>query len=641
MRIVRKLGKYILRMWRGYLLAIGLVALATWLKELAQPVIPPNSSIIYILVILPTAIFFGFGPSILVCVLAVLAVDFFFFSPLYQLKFNVQNMAMLPIFLIIGILVSYLASNLRRKNEELVKEIDVRKTVELELIDYRDNLEDIVKQRTNELEETNLALQGEINERKKVEDALRESEQRFREMFEKHLAVMLLIEPDSGKIVDANTAAAEYYGYSREVLGTMNMNEINPLPPDEIAVIRRMVLQKRGNIFIFPNRLASGEVRTVEVHSSPIKIGPQILLFSIVHDVTERKKMEEELQLERDKLISIMNSMEDGICIMSSDFEIEYINPSLQSIFGDVIGRKCYQYFNGLDDVCSWCNNKGVFSGTAIRREVELSRTGKVYEVSDAPLRNADGSISRLAMYHDITERKRVEQLKDEFIGMVSHELKTPLTVVIGALSVARTEGLSAQEQSEMIVSAAYGAEDLAAIIENLLELSRYQSKRLNLQTEKAQITDIVGSVIVKLYSRSTNHHFVTEIPDDIPSIMVDRLRIERVLYNLIENGIKYSPNGGEIKVFVSQGDSQLVIGVSDQGIGISPENQAKLFQSFERIGAYGEHSIPGLGLGLRVCRLLVEAHKGRIWVESEPGKGSTFFFTIPIINEYVSAEKI
>jgi signal transduction histidine kinase len=109
-------------------------------------------------------------------------------------------------------------------------------------------------------------------------------------------------------------------------------------------------------------------------------------------------------------------------------------------------------------------------------------------------------------------------------------------------------------------------------------------------------------------------------------------LRVERILYNLVDNAIKYSPNGGEVRIFARQDGDFLTMGVSDQGPGISRDDQARLFQSFERLGAIVSGSIQGTGLGLRVCRLLVEAHGGRIWVESEKGKGSTFFFTLPVV---------
>jgi signal transduction histidine kinase len=121
-------------------------------------------------------------------------------------------------------------------------------------------------------------------------------------------------------------------------------------------------------------------------------------------------------------------------------------------------------------------------------------------------------------------------------------------------------------------------------------------------------------------------------MPPGLPAVAIDRLRAERVLHNLVDNAIKYSPEGGEVRIFATRDSDHLTVGVHDEGIGITRENQSRLFQRFQRLETI-EGSIQGIGLGLNVCRILVEAHGGRIWVESEPGKGSTFFFTVPLEN--------
>ena len=140
----------------------------------------------------------------------------------------------------------------------------------------------------------------------------------------------------------------------------------------------------------------------------------------------------------------------------------------------------------------------------------------------------------------------------------------------------------------------------------------------------------VVRDVLGRFERKPATHRLIVDMPATLPAAMIDRIRIERVLHNLVENAIKYSPKGGEVKVFGRQQDGQLVVGVSDQGIGIPVEEQSKLFQRFQRLGASKMSNVPGFGLGLRVCRILVEAHGGRIWVESAPGSGSTFYFTVP-----------
>ena len=133
-----------------------------------------------------------------------------------------------------------------------------------------------------------------------------------------------------------------------------------------------------------------------------------------------------------------------------------------------------------------------------------------------------------------------------------------------------------------------------------------------------------------KLQSKSAIHYLTIDLERDSGIVAVDPVRIERILYNLVENAIKYSPGGGEVKISSRRENDALVVSVCDQGPGISIDAQERLFQSFERLDASGVGNAVGIGLGLKVCRTLVEAHGGRIWVESKPGEGSTFFFALP-----------
>ena len=160
---------------------------------------------------------------------------------------------------------------------------------------------------------------------------------------------------------------------------------------------------------------------------------------------------------------------------------------------------------------------------------------------------------------------------------------------------------------------------------------SRVQAEQLLLYTEPINIKRVVQETVDKIERQSSVHHFVTELDKALPAVHADPLRLERILYNLLENAIKYSPHGGKIRVFAKPDGEHLVIGVADEGAGISLRDQAKLFEPFRRLEQSRLKKVEGAGLGLLVCQRLVEAHGGRIWVESEPGRGSTFFFTLPL----------
>ncbi len=252
------------------------------------------------------------------------------------------------------------------------------------------------------------------------------------------------------------------------------------------------------------------------------------------------------------------------------------------------------------------------------RAELEFDRQGM--------LKGGFGTVQ------DITRLKQAEKIKDDFIGLVSHELRSPMTVITGAVNTVLTEAerLSPEETHQLLKDAAAESETLSNLLSNLLELSRVQAQRLVLHSEAIEVKKIVQEAVDKIKRQSATHKFVINLPRRLPPVEADPLRLERILYNLLENAVKYSPPGGEVRVSAKPEGEQLVIGVSDEGIGIAPADQEKLFSPFQRLEKRPS-GVRGVGLGLMVCRRLVEAHGGNIWVESEPGHGSTFFFTMPL----------
>ena len=226
---------------------------------------------------------------------------------------------------------------------------------------------------------------------------------------------------------------------------------------------------------------------------------------------------------------------------------------------------------------------------------------------------------------------RKIDQLKDEFIGLVSHELRTPLTVILGALNTVMTEEdrLSRKDIKQLIGDAYYEAETLSDILANLLELARAQANRLQINEEPVNIREIIETVVKKM-SKQILSRQVNIVCEKSITVNADRVRLQRILHNLLDNAVKYSSSGNKIEVFVKKLNNEVLIGVKDMGIGIPSELQGKLFEPFQRLEQQNNKAT-GTGLGLVVCRRLVEAHGGRMWVESQPGQGSTFQFTLPM----------
>jgi PAS domain S-box-containing protein len=356
--------------------------------------------------------------------------------------------------------------------------------------------------------------------------------------------------------------------------------------------------------------------------------------FGTVQDITERKQVENELRVKD----FAVNSSATGIAIADLEGYVTYLNLAYLSMWNyeeeEVLGKHATFFFANKNEAS--VGMKAVLEEGAWQGELKaMRRDGSTFDVQVLAnlVTNADGEpFCSMASFMDITERKKLEQLKDEFIGLVSHELRTPLTVIGGCLSTLLTEWnrLSPSEVQQLFKDALLESESLSHLIENLLELSRAQAQQLSLYPELIDVESLVREALSKIKRQAPSHRFVTSIPDKLPSINGDPLRIERILYNLLDNAAKYSPPGSQIKVSVNAEPERLVIGVSDHGKGLSSSEQARIFGPFQRLENKRPDQARGAGLGLMVCRRLVEAHGGEIWVESKKGRGSTFFFSLP-----------
>jgi PAS domain S-box-containing protein len=357
--------------------------------------------------------------------------------------------------------------------------------------------------------------------------------------------------------------------------------------------------------------------------------------FGTAQDITKRKQVENELRV---KAFAVTSSA-SGIAITNLDGIMTYVNLACLSMWDyeqeeEVLGKHAINFFadkNEFGVALKAVLKEGVWQGEAKARRSDGS-TFDVLVLANL-VADADGEpFCMMASFVDITERKKLEQLKDEFIGLVSHELRTPLTVIGGCLSTLLTElnRLSPSEVQQLLKDALLESQSLSYLIENLLELSRAQAQQLALYPELIDVKRLVRETLRKIKRQAPSHRFVTSIPDKLPSINGDPLRIERILYNLLDNAAKYSPPSSQIKVSAYAEPERLVIGVSDHGKGLSSSEQARIFGPFQRLENNRPDQARGAGLGLMVCRRLVEAHGGEIWVESKKGMGSTFFFSLP-----------
>ncbi len=501
----------------------------------------------------------------------------------------------------------------------------------------RDELEMRVQERTVSLTETNQRLEQEITEHRKAKEALLESEQDLnRAQVVAHTGSWRLDIRHNQLLWSDETY--RIFGTPRSTPMTYETFLSIVHPEDREYVDHKWAAALRGEPYDVEHRIIVGdEVKWVRERAElefdskgELKGG-----FGTVQDITERKRIENELRVKDYAVASAIT----GIAITDLDGNVTNVNLACLSMWDyeqeeEVLGKPAANFFadkNEFGVALKTVLEEGVWQGEGKARRSD----GSTFDVQVLAnlVTDADGEpFCMMASFVDITERKKLEQLKDEFIGLVSHELRTPLTVIGGCLSTLLTEWdrLSPKEVQQLLKDALLESESLSHLIENLLELSRAQAQQLSLYSEPTAVKTLVKEVLSKIKQQAPSHRFVTSIPSEPMLMYVDPLRIERILYNLLDNAAKYSPPGSQIKVSVNAEPERFVIGVSDHGEGLSSSEQARIFGPFQRLEDKRPDQARGAGLGLMVCRRLVEAHGGEIWMESKKGRGSTFFFSLP-----------
>jgi PAS domain S-box-containing protein len=515
------------------------------------------------------------------------------------------------------------------------------KRSEEELRKARDELEMRVQERTASLTETNQRLEQEITEHRKAEEALSESEQDLnRAQAVAHTGSWRLDVQRNQLLWSDETH--RIFGVPKGTPMTYETFLSSVHPEDREYVDRKWAEALRGEPYDIEHRIVVGNgIRWVRERAE-LELDSQGLLkggFGTVQDITEMKQIQEALRQSEESYRTLVESAPDGVFSVDAKGHITGCNEAWCNLLGytkeEVRGRHISEL------ATSTTRKRADFYHTQLAQKGQIEDEFEARDkhgqavplwIKAVVLPDREGKPTQTIIYaRDITERKKLDQLKDEFIGLVSHELRTPLTVINGCISTVLTEWdrLPSDEAQQLLRDAVLESESLSYLVENLLELSRFQAQQLALYAEPTDVKTLVRETLTKVKRQAPSHQFITSIPDELQLIDADPLRIERVLYNLLENASKYSPPGSQIKVSVKVEPERMVIGVSDQGKGLTPSEQARLFSPFQRL----EDSLDrarGAGLGLVVCKRLVEAHGGEIWVESRKGKGSTFFFTLP-----------
>ena len=338
-----------------------------------------------------------------------------------------------------------------------------------------------------------------------------------------------------------------------------------------------------------------------------------------------------EVQGERDKLNTLFLHMTDGVAAFTTDGRLIHMNPATENLLGVRMQDSLTfdEMFEDLEMVGS--------DETAMRTFLtsEITRRGRVLSVTLAPYGALDGKGGVIAVLHDITEQRRLDDARREFVANVSHELRTPLTNIRSytetLLDAAGDIPLDTEKQFLGVISSE--SERMARIVTDLLTLSRLDYGRMELRMTRFSLSALLRKVAdaMKFTAEDSGHELTVDAPDSLPEITGDRERIEQVVVNILSNAVKYTPSGGHIRLAACEGEKNTVrITVQDDGIGIPAEDVPRLFERFYRVDKARSRAAGGTGLGLAIAKEIVEKHGGHIELASEYGKGTTVHITLP-----------
>ena len=382
-------------------------------------------------------------------------------------------------------------------------------------------------------------------------------------------------------------------------------------------------------------RIAAGELNThVDVPKSRDEIG---ILARAFETMRQRVALTtSSLRDERDVLDAVLESTGDGIMMVDTRGMAIVRNALWSTLLGapDLASADALYRVEGSSTLADASSRWLAEPDHVAVGDFERRHPYQRFRVYSAPVRDRDGTIlGRIFVLRDVTVETEAERTRSALVATVSHELRSPLTAITGYTDTLLHDGpWDSTTQREFLEVVSLSANRLAALVDNLLDAASLEAGVLTLQPEPIRLERIAERVLAQRRLLAGGCSLELQTEPGLPLAEADPLRVEQIIANLVDNAIKYSPEGGSVRIRVGASDDvMLFVSVSDHGLGIKPDDAARLFERFYRVESTGR-SIKGVGLGLFICRSLVESHGGRIWVESQPGRGSTFVFTLPAL---------
>lgn len=364
------------------------------------------------------------------------------------------------------------------------------------------------------------------------------------------------------------------------------------------------------------------------------------ILYTILNQVSaQASKLSQVVENEKRKLAAMVSSFVDGVAMVDPNFNLLVANSALLKLLKFDHPINLYDIVAGvgtnanLEDALK----QALGSQTLIKLS-EFSLNDRVIQIDVEPVKDRFGYLLGAALvFHDITARKQLESLREEFTAMMVHELRTPLTTIAYGTSMVLTDlsKLSPEEVSQNLKTISSTASQMLSLVNELLDVAKIEAGKFTVIKQEENLKSLIEDKIntFKPLADQKQLKLSSEIDPSLPAFSFDKVRLGQVMDNLLSNAVKYTSHGG-VNIKVGQNNNQIAISVIDTGEGIASSDIPKLFSKFDQLGKGKTREITGTGLGLVIAKGIIEAHGGTIWASSEGlGKGTTFTFTIPIGN--------
>lgn len=522
-------------------------------------------------------------------------------------------------------------------------------------------------------EPADLVVFRDITNRKEAEIKLRQSEKIYRNLFQNAQVGLFKTSVDEGKILECNNQIAQMFGFKNrnEFIKKYNLESFYVHPDDRKELVR--LLKENRHVSHFEAPFYRKDKSIFWARYSAKLDDEHNWIEGVFEDITELKKTEEKLRTkheqlksEQGQLLSIFDSINHAIYVADPEtFEILFMNSKLRNaLHKDVKGKKCYELLQNKSSPCEFCTNDIILKnkGEPYKWEYHNPNLGKDYELTDKIITWPDGRDVRMELAVDITERKkaleeikkahetvskfnkdleqkvqektdRIEKLlkqKDEFINQLGHDLKNPLGPLINLLPLVEKHSINERDK-EMLKVAQRNVNYMKNLVQKTLELARLNSPNTVLSKESLNLKHQLQENVQrnKYLFKEKNISVSIDVSDKL-MVYADVLRLEELFTNLLHNAVKYNREEGKIFIRAFDEQDSVTISFTDDGIGMTQDHIQHIFDEFYKADE-SRHDFESSGLGMAICKRIIEKHDGRIWAESEGlGKGSTFYLSFP-----------